>query len=144
MKSKKCPKCGLVNFETANTCKKCESSLDVSNTRNAFSARIAQEMQTDIQITRSKEIVIGTLLILMGIVAFLANWSDAIIKGKFRHGMSIMSPLILVSGIMMIAVPYPDKSKFPKAEFAPKAWGFFLLVGAVLGFGNWYFMNFGF
>ncbi len=103
-----------------------------------------EEMQTDIQITRSKEIVIGILLVLMGIVAFLANWSDAITEGKFRHGMSIMSPLILVSEAMMIAVPYPDKSKFPKAEFAPQAWGFFLLAGAILGFANWYFMNFGF
>ena len=101
-------------------------------------------MQTDIQITRSKEIVIGVLLILGGVVAFLANWSNAIIQGKFRHGMSIIAPLILVSGIMLIAVPYPDKSKFPKAEFAPKSWGVFLLVGAVLGFANWYFMNFGF
>jgi len=105
---------------------------------------LLQESQTDIQITRSKEIVIGVLLISLGIVGFLANWSDAITEGKFRHGMSIMMPLMFVSGVMMIAVPYPNKSKFPKAESAPKAWGIFLLVGAILSFLNWYLMNFGF
>jgi drug/metabolite transporter (DMT)-like permease len=144
MTNLKCPQCGLVNLERANVCKKCKSSFDVTNLKNRYTARMTQELQTDIQITRTKEVVIGVLLILAGIVAFLANWSDAVLEGKFRHGMAIMSPLILVSGVMMIAVPYPDKSNFPKAEFAPKAWGFFLLIGAVLGFLNWYLMNFGF
>ena len=44
---------------------------------------------------------------------------------------------------MLIAVPYPDKSKFPKADFAPKGWAVFIPIGMILGFLNWYFMNYG-
>lgn len=50
---------------------------------------------------------------------------------------------MFVGGIMLIAVPYPDKSKSPKAEFAPKIWALFILIGMILGFLNWYLMNFG-
>jgi drug/metabolite transporter (DMT)-like permease len=99
-------------------------------------------MQQEIEITRGKEIVIGVLLTLAGLVTVLANWRHVVDEGLMRHGMAILAPVLFVGGIMLIAAPYPDKRHFPKAEFAPKSWNIFILVGVVLGFSNWYFMNF--
>lgn len=82
------------------------------------------------------------IAILGGLFLFFINWYDALAKGKFRPGVAIWGPFTFFLGIMLIAVPYPDKSKFPKAEFAPKTWAIFIVIGSVLGFANWFLMSF--
>ena len=100
-------------------------------------------MQDDFEMTRGKEIVLGLLLILAGLAAFLLNWYQALTKGAFRHGGAILAPLMFVGGVMVIAAPYPYDDQPFKTERAPKSWNVFILVGVILGFANWYFMNFG-
>lgn len=107
-------------------------------------AAINNVMAEELQMTRGKEIVIGILMAVLGFVAVAGNWASAIYGEKYRPGAAIWSPLLFFAGIMLIAVPYPDKSKFPKAEHAPKAWAGFLAVGALFGGLNWYLMTFGF
>jgi hypothetical protein len=98
-------------------------------------------MQQDIEITRGKEIVIGVLLFLIGTAAVFANWVHALTDGMIRHGGAILGPMFLAGGVMLIAAPYPDKSKFPNLEFAPKSWNAFILAGVVLAVLNWFLLN---
>ena len=100
-------------------------------------------MQDDFEMTRGKEIVLGLFFILGGLFAFLYNWYDLITEGAFRHGGAILAPLLFVGGVMVIAAPYPYDDQPFKTERAPKSWNVFIAVGVILGFANWYFMNFG-
>ena len=100
-------------------------------------------MQDDFEMTRGKEIVLGLLLTLAGLAAFLSNWYDALTEGAFRHGVAILAPLLFVGGVMVLAAPYPYDDQPFKTERAPKSWNVFIAVGVILGFANWYFMNFG-
>jgi hypothetical protein len=98
-------------------------------------------MQTEIEITRAKEILIGVLLILAGAAAVFGNWVHAMGDGMIRHGGAIFSPVFIMGGIMLIVAPYPDKSKFPDLAFAPKSWNVFMLAGVLLGGLNWFLLN---
>ena len=100
-------------------------------------------MQDDFEMTRGKEIVLGLLLILAGLAMFLSNWYDAVSEGAFRHGSAILAPLVLVGGVMLIAAPYPYEDRSYQTEFAPKSWNGFIFFGVILGFANWFLMNFG-
>ena len=100
-------------------------------------------MQDDFEMTRGKEIVLGLLFILGGLAAFLSNWQDLLTEGLFRHGGAILAPLLFVGGVMVIAAPYPYSDEPFDSARAPKSWNVFILIGVILGFANWYFMNFG-
>ena len=100
-------------------------------------------MQDDFEMTRGKEIVLGVLLVLAGLAAFLSNWYHAFTEGAFRHGGAILAPLLFVGGVMIIVAPYPYSDQPFRSELAPKSWNVFIFVGVILGLANWFFMNFG-
>lgn len=142
MKSIKCPNCGLVSFETQIICKRCQSSLHVSDSSAIENKSNLRNSQNTWTITRNQEIGVGVFLFLAGVFLVAMNWMDALYREKFHAGMTIMAPVAVAGGLSLIVFPFPQKEYFPKAEYAPKEWAYFLIPSFILGVLNWlYFMG---
>ncbi|MGI8787240.1 MAG: hypothetical protein ACR2HG_05705 [Pyrinomonadaceae bacterium] len=138
MKSKKCPNCGLVSFETQIICKRCNVSL---NTLNSTQENPSENWTNQV-LTRNQEILFGILALLAGLFLLIMNWMSATNSGKFYAGSTIMAPFLVAIGLCLIVFPFPEKEHFPKAEYAPKTWAIFLVPSFILGAINWaYFMG---
>ena len=95
-----------------------------------------------IPITRNQEIVIGMLTVLAGLFILVMNWMQAVYSEKYYASMTILAPVCIAFGLCLLIVPYPQKEHFPKAEFAPRSWAFFIVPGIILGILNLlYFMG---
>lgn len=93
-------------------------------------------------ITRNQEIWAGVLLLFGGLLLLVMNWYDALYKGKFSAKATFAAPLAMAAGLMVLAIPFPAKEHFPKAEFIPKGWILFIFAGFAVGVLNWcYFMG---
>jgi Mg2+/citrate symporter len=138
MTSIKCPKCGLINFETEKTCKRCQAFLNFSGSKPD---EMPSENNKNQVITRNKEIVIGLLTLLAGLFILVNNWMWAMNKGEFPVGLTIMAPVAIAFGLCFLLFPYQQKEHFPKAEFAPKIWAVLLIPGIILGVLNYLYFS---
>lgn len=134
MKSSKCLKCGLVNFAAA-VCKRCGSPLTVSAAPPAdgFSQSLKSEAYT-----RGQEICIGCIFLFLGLSLLAINWYTIAFEGEFSPKMTIVAPIAICVGLMLFIFPYPDKEKFPDHDLTPKGWLIFILIGAIIGFWNYF------
>ena len=142
MKSIKCPNCGLMNFETQSTCKRCNVSLNFYASTQDTIHNDSQNIDNPMVITRTQEILIGIASVLAGLFIFVMNWMSAVYSKNFHASITILGPVTVAFGLCFLLIPYPQKQYFPKAEFAPKSWAFFIISAFILGALNWlYFMG---
>lgn len=136
MKSSKCPKCGLINFAAAEVCKRCGSIVTVSVPvpEDGFVQSLKSESYT-----RGQEIGIGIFFFACGVILFAVNWYEALAMEKFSPKSTIIAPISTFIGLMLFIFPYPEKEKFPDHDLIPKGWALFILIGAILGFWNYYY-----
>ena len=141
MKSIKCPKCGLVNFASEHSCKKCRSPLaEVNNGLSANFSESASKNDHPLKMTRNVEIGLGVVLAISGLFLIIANFITATYYGNFGTGSTFLAPVALASGLGILLVPYPNKENFGEAKM-PNSWAVFILVGVGFGILNWcYFM----
>lgn len=143
MKTNKCTNCSLVNFSTNNTCKRCNTPLNISNsTQNIEYEESSSAHWTNQVITRNQEIIIGLVTSLIGVFIIVMNWMNAIYSEEFYSSMTFIGPVCVAMGMCFLIFPFPEKEHFPKAEYAPKTWAIFLIPSFILGAVNWaYFMG---
>lgn len=125
----------MINFATAEVCKRCGSPLTVSAAPPADG--FSQSLESG-SYTRGQEIGIGFIFLIIGLFGFAINWYTIAFEGEFSPRATIVAPISICVGLMLFIFPYPDKEKFPDHDLTPKGWFVFILIGAILGFWNYF------
>ncbi len=97
MSSQKCPACGLINWSSEESCKRCNATLqELSGSPNvepAWQSRVEPEKPPR---------VLGVLLIVWGVLLFATGLFLFAYSG-ITHAVLVGGPIIAVSGILVMS-----------------------------------------